>query len=216
MISFSKTASRNGTSDEVHQLSSRTGSDYLYSRFRPGLLSTLAFLLLFISGAQCIFHSLTAGRHRAHINQYIKEAKEIAWRPHGGNPPLSGARKYVTLTSEGEEGGGPVRKFVVDFDGSVFFIDEQTGEESLLDVNEIEGASWRRTLVYTFPVMIWNVSVGRFLGKGGKKAHIKEVESDEDAATVSGAQGNGNTLGSGKHTKAEKVAGGRRKVKKRN
>lgn len=162
-----------------------------------------------------MFHSLTASRHRAHINRYIKEAKEIAWRPHGGNPPLSGARKYITLTSEGEEGMGPARKFVVDFDGSVFFIDEQTGEENLLDVNEIEGASWKRTLVYTLPIMLWKVSSGRFLGKVGKKAQIEEVEEEVDVAIVSGGQGDENTLGSGKHVRAEKVAGGRRKVKRR-
>jgi len=111
---------------------------------------------------------------------------------------------------------GPVRKFVVDYDGSVFFLDEQTGEESLLDVNEIEGASWKRTLVYTLPTMLWNVSVGRFLGKGGQKAQSEEVEDDDETAMVNGEQGNGNSLGSGKRVKAEKVAGGRRKVKKRN
>jgi hypothetical protein len=159
---------------------------------------------------------LTASRHRAHINRYIKEAKEIAWRPHGGNPPLSGARKYISLSSEGEEGMGPARKFVVDYDGSVFFIDEQTGQENLLDVSEIEGASWKRTLVYTLPLMLWNVSVGRFLGKSGQTTQIEEEVEEDDGITVSGSQGNGNTLGSGKHVKSEKVAGGRRKVKKRN
>jgi hypothetical protein len=171
------------------------------------------FLLLFISGGQYVFHSLTASRHRAHIKRYIKDAKEMAWRPHGGNPPLSGARKYVTLTSEGEEGMGPARKFVVDYDGSVFFIDEQTGEESLLDVNEIEGASWKRTLVYNLPFMLWNTTAGRFLNKKEKVVQEAEVQED-DAVTVSG-NGNGNTLGSRKHVKAEKI-GGKRKVKKRN
>ena len=161
-----------------------------------------------------MFHSLTASRHREHIKRYIKDAKEMAWRPHGGNPPLSGARKYISLTSEGEEGMGPVRKFVVDFDGSVFFIDEQTGEESLLDVNEIDGASWKRTLVYTLPLMLWNTAAKRFLSKKGEGVQNEEVRED-DAVTVSG-KGDGNTLGSGKHVKAEKIAGGRRKVKKRN
>jgi hypothetical protein len=170
------------------------------------------FLLLFISGTQYVFHALTASRHRAHINRYINEAKEIAWRPTGGNPPLSGARKYVTLADQSEEGMGPARKFVVDYDGSVYFLDDKTGEESLLDINEIEGANWRRTLVYVLPTMLWNTSVERFLNKPGGKIEIEVVTEDDEASP---GQSNGNTLGSGKYTKAEK-AGGKRKSKKRN
>lgn len=176
------------------------------------MISTLAFLLLFISGTQYVFHALTANRHRAHINRYIREAKEIAWRPSGGNPPLSGARKYVTLADQSEEGMGPARKFVVDFDGTVYFLDEQTGEESLLDVNEIEGASWKRTLVYVLPTKLWKTSVGRFLNKGEETVEVEEVEEEDEASP---SQTNGSTLPSGKYAKAEKV-GGKRKSKKRN
>jgi hypothetical protein len=124
---------------------------------------------------------------------------------------MSGARKYVTLADQSEEGMGPARKFVVDYDGSVFLLDDKTGEENLLDINEIEGANWRRTLVYVLPTMLWNTSVGRFLNKPRRKIEIEEVEEDE----ASPDQTNGNTLGSGKYTKAEKV-GGKRKSKKRN
>src|ERR1700737_4175946 len=161
-------------SSSLNELTFRSGTDFLYSRFRPGLLTTLAFLILFISGMQLIFQTVTASRHRAHINRYISEAKEIAWRPHGGNPPMSGARKYVTLSDQTEERSGLARKFVVDYDGSVFFIDEQTGEESLLDVSEIEGANWRRTLIYVLPTMLWNVTVGRVLQKKAKET-VEEV-----------------------------------------
>jgi hypothetical protein len=107
---------------------------------------------------------------------------------------------------------GPARKFVVDYDGSVYFLDDKTGEESFLDINEIEGANWRRTLVYVLPTMLWNTSVGRFLNKPGEKVEIEEVVEEDDASPD---QTNGNTLGSGKYTKAEKV-GGKRKSKKRN
>jgi DnaJ family protein C protein 1 len=194
-------------------LTFRSGTDFLYSRFRPGLITTLVFLILFISGMQLTFHALTASRHRAHINRYIREAKEQAWRPSGGIPPLSGARKYVTLSDQTEEGAGPARKFVVDFDGSVFFIDGETGEESFLDVNEIEGANWRRTLIYVLPTTIWNATAGRLL----QKKSVKETEDAIEQVESSGAeQSNGNTPGAqGKYSKAEKV-GGRRKAKKRN
>lgn len=107
---------------------------------------------------------------------------------------------------------GPARKFVVDFDGSVYFLDEQTGEESLLDVNEIEGASWKRTLVYVLPIMFWNTSVGRFLNKRGEEVEVEEVVEEDEASPT---HTNGNTLASGKYVKAEKV-GGKRKSKKRN
>ena len=107
---------------------------------------------------------------------------------------------------------GPARKFVVDYDGGVFFLDDKTGEESFLDINEIEGANWRRTLVYVLPTMLWNTTVGRFLNKPGEKVEIEEVVEEDDATPD---QNNGNTLGSGKYTKAEKI-GGKRKSKKRN
>jgi hypothetical protein len=188
----------------------RTGTDYLYSRFRPGLTFTFVFLLLFISGMQYLFHSLTANRHRAHINRYIEEVKEIAWRPHGGNPPLNGAKKYITIADKSEEGDGPSRRFAIEFDGSVYFVDPKTGEESLLDVGEVEGANWKRTLIYAFPVSIWNAVTRRVLKKNEK---VLEESVEEDGSRVE--QENGKATGMGKHVKAEKVAG-RRKAKKKN
>jgi hypothetical protein len=50
------------------------------------------------------------------------------------------------------------------------------------------------------------------LNKPGEKVEIEEVVEEDDASPD---QTNGNTLGSGKYTKAEKV-GGKRKSKKRN
>jgi len=188
----------------------RSGTDYLYSRFRPGLGFTLVFLILFISGMQYIFHSLTASRQRAHINRYIAEVKEIAWRPHGGNPPVSGARKYVTLADQSEEGTGPARKFAVDFAGNVFLVDPATGEEGLLDVGEIEGAHWKRTLIYVLPIWVWNLIRTRFLGEKGQ---VVEDKVDQDDI-MTGNSEIGKATGLGKHIRAEKV-GGRRKVKKR-
>ena len=187
----------------------RTGTDYLYSRFRPGLTFTLIFLLLFVSGMQYLFQALTASRHRAHINSYIEEVKEVAWRPHGGNPPVSGVRKYVTLADQSEEGTGAARKFAIDFDGSVYFVDPKSGEESYLDVNEIEGANWKRTLIYVLPVSLWNVTIGRVLKK-------KEMKVDEEVKEENRVEHqNGKSSGMGKHIKAEKVAG-KRKAKKKN
>ena len=187
---------------------SRTGTDYLYSRFRPGLSFTLIFLLVFISGMQYLFHSLTASRHRAHINRYIEEAKEVAWRPHGGNPPVTGARKYVTLADQSEEGTGPARKFAIDFDGSVYFVDPKTGEESYLDINEIEGPNWKRTLIYVLPISLWNTTIGRVLNK-------KEMKVEHEVEGNGVEHQNGKSSGMGKHVKAEKVAG-KRKSKKKN
>lgn len=188
----------------------RTGKDYLYSRFRPGLALTLAFLLFFISGMQYLFHSLTASRQRAHITRYIDEVKEIAWRPSGGQPPLSGAKKYVTLGDQSEEGEGRSRKFAVEFDGDVYFIDPETGAESLLDVGEIEGPSWRRTLLYYLPVLVWSNTIGRVLKKKNKIEAIGEGNGSSEGVKENGLASTGS-----KHVKAEKVAG-KRKVKKRN
>lgn len=196
-----------GGSNKFHY---RTGEDFLYARFRPGLVLTLVFLFLFISGMQYLFHSLTASRQRAHITRYIEQVKEIAWRPHGGQPPLSGAKKYVTLGGDQNEEGevGPSRRFAVEFTGNVYFIDPKTGEESLLDVAEIEGASWRRTLLYSLPALVWRNTIARVLEKKGDvKALVQngpdgQVKEDGKASVLD------------KHSKAEKVAG-QRKVKKK-
>lgn len=156
---------------------------------------------------QYLFHALTASRQRAHINRYIEEVKEIAWRPHGGNPPVTGARKYVTLADQSEEGTGPARKFAIDFDGSVYFVDPKTGEESYLDINEIEGPNWKRTLIYVLPILLWNTTIGRVLKNEMKVEHEVEGNGVEHQ--------NGKSPGMGKHVKAEKVAG-KRKSKKKN
>jgi hypothetical protein len=96
----------------------------------------------------------------------------------------------------------------------VFFIDDRTGEESLLDVSEIEGANWRKTLVYVLPNTLWNLTGGRLLPK--KEPKETAEETNEEDGSSGGEQSNGKTLGGqGKHAKAEKV-GGRRKAKKRN
>jgi hypothetical protein len=161
---------------------------------------------------QYVFHSVTASRHRGHIQRFIDDAKEIAWRPHGGNAPVSAVRKYVTLADQSEDGVGPSRKFAVEFDGRVFFVDDKTGEEALLNVDEIEGASWRRTLLYSLPVFCWNLAAQRVLKTKGINNAVGEMERLEE---VTETNGNGPT-DKPKYTKVEKVAGGRRKSKKKN
>jgi hypothetical protein len=186
----------------------RTGKDYLYSRFRPGLALTLIFLFLFISGMQYLFHSLTASRQRAHIDRYIEQVKEIAWRPHGGQAPLSGAKKYITLGDQSEDGDGRSRKFAIDFMGNVYLIDPDTGAENLLDVNEIEGASWKRTLLYSLPMLVWRSTVGRLLKKG-------EVEPVKEAGASGEVKEDAKSSDMSNHVKAEKIAG-KRRVKRKN
>jgi hypothetical protein len=181
----------------------------LYSRFRPGLGLTLAFLFLFVAGMQYTFHALTANRQRAHMSRYIDEVKEVAWRPSGGNPPLSGAKKYITLQDQSRDGDRPARKFAIDFGGNVYLVDAQTGEEHLLDLGEIEGAHWKRTIIYSLPISLWVFGTGMF----EKKENVAVPEEDTEEHEENG--GTSTPTGMGKYEKAEKV-GGRRKAKKRN
>lgn len=164
---------------------------------------------------QYLFQALTASRQRAFIKRYIDEVKQTAWRPSGGLPPLSGARKYVSLGAENDEGDRRVRKFAVDFDGSVYLVDEKTGEESLLDTKDVEEASWKRTLVYTFPLYVWNLVMSRV--KTAPKIVQKREEKGHrlGSGEESGKKENGKGQGAGGHAKIEKV-GGQRRVKKRN
>jgi hypothetical protein len=156
---------------------------------------------------QYTFHALTANRQRAHMNRFIEDVKELAWKPTGGNPPLTGTKKYVTLPDQSEDGSGQTRRFAIDFGGNVYLVDPKSGEENLLDLGEIQGAHWKRTLVYSLPVSLWAFGVGLFEKKEKGVEIAEEPSVNEENGVAS------NPLG--KHVKAEKVAG-RRKARKRN
>ncbi|CAG8498710.1 2162_t:CDS:2 [Paraglomus brasilianum] len=55
------------------------GTGYYYSRYQPGLLTVLAFLVVLVSTVQYIVFWITFVQDKKRIRYYIHRAREIAW-----------------------------------------------------------------------------------------------------------------------------------------
>lgn len=122
------------------------GTDYYYSRYRPGLGTVLVFLYLLSATAQYWFKRLTAHQHRKHMSSIIEEAKDHAWS--GGMP---GSQRKVTLSSG--------KTFMVHPTGQVNLIDENI--EYPLDLDEIQNPTWKDTILYSVPMMLYYKTTGK-------------------------------------------------------
>ncbi|GAA6043049.1 hypothetical protein JCM8097_005132 [Rhodosporidiobolus ruineniae] len=82
------------------------GTGYYYSRYRPGLGSVVAGLLVFSCFVQYLFQYLTARLQKVRIDQFRQQALEAAWGP--TKKPLSGKKKLkVKLSEQGDPLGIP-------------------------------------------------------------------------------------------------------------
>ncbi|KAK9450852.1 uncharacterized protein V1518DRAFT_411869 [Limtongia smithiae] len=192
------------------------GTGYYYARFRPGLFTVLLFIYLLSSLAHYVILSITASSERARMDRRISECKASAWP--SGFPPADGSSRRL----QSPDG----RVFVVHVDGSVWIVDNSSGTEYLLDVNAIEGATWKRTLLVRLPTWVWRASVGRFVKsgeeevpelvekqpkkKGGKKRSAVPVdEVTGESAGETKIVGEGKVIAA-----AASVAGSRRRRRK--
>lgn len=123
------------------------GTDYYYSRYRPGLFSVLVFLFLLSSTVQYWFKKLTASQHRKYMNSIIEEAKDQAWS--GGFPST---QRKVTLSNG--------KAFMVYPTGSVTLIDGSKMEFPL-DPDEIPDPTWRETILFTLPSKLYYKVTGK-------------------------------------------------------
>lgn len=122
------------------------GTDYYYSRYRPGLGSVLVFLYLFVSAAQYGLLRLQASRQRQHVEAIIAEAKAAAWPD--GLP--SGKPRRVTMPN-----GRPLS---VHPTGEVFLVEDDA--EYRLDPSEVVFPTWRDTLAFRLPMWVVNKARG--------------------------------------------------------
>lgn len=118
------------------------GSDYFYSRYRPGIGFVIVFLYLLIGGGQFVAAKITASQHRKHMSSVIDEAKSTAWP---GGFPESGKRK-IALSS------GKV--FMVYPDGLVSLVENNVEYPLLLD--DIQDPKWSETIIFTFPLRVFH------------------------------------------------------------
>lgn len=76
------------------------GTDYYYSRFRPGLGSVLIGLFLVVGGgAHYATLILSWKRQRAFVQRYIREARRAAWGDESGIPGLANIGTGVSTST---------------------------------------------------------------------------------------------------------------------
>ncbi|KAK9370952.1 hypothetical protein V1509DRAFT_615318 [Lipomyces kononenkoae] len=189
------------------------GTGYYYARFRPGLLTVLVFLYLAGSGAHYLVLDITTKKARSRMERYISECKAQAWP--NGFPPADSSKRKVTY-----ENG---KVFMVYHDGTVWIVDSVTNEEYLLDVTEIEQATWRKTMLFRLPIWLWSASLGRYINfperehETAKKptGQMATSKIEKSAALPVQEDSTKKVLGDGKVVReASNVAGGRRRRRK--
>lgn len=135
------------------------GTDYLYSRFRPGIVLTLIVLFVVISAFQYATLRISRKQDHKRMTALIDEIKVLAW----GNslvPPLDGLARRVQSPSGKEFHVSPV--------GEVSLIDEdEKGKEFLapLDAADINlKPNFKETFFYLLPCRLWNYTLGYVTG----------------------------------------------------
>ncbi|KDQ64560.1 hypothetical protein JAAARDRAFT_28204 [Jaapia argillacea MUCL 33604] len=168
------------------------GTGYYYSRFRPGLVTVLAFLTILTSGLQYLVHNMNYKRDLARIEKFVTDAKTAAW---GAKMiPLEGQRKVrvnlggpTRVDDEGNVIGGKTVDMVVE--GNDVFILESDGSLTPLDTSAATPPSIRRTWFISF--------LASLSAKYIPKKSSRTEDSDDSASeleTVEGFQVDDNDL----------------------
>lgn len=148
------------------------GTDYFYSRYRPGIGFVAVFLFLLVGFGHYVALKITASRHRSHMSMIIQDAKATAW-PAGF--PESGKKK-ISLPN------GKV--FMVYPDGGVTLVENNIEYPLLLE--DIHDPKIKDTLLYTLPLKLFHQFFppkppGRVLGTKEKSDTTpKSTEGETD------------------------------------
>ncbi|KAG9005762.1 hypothetical protein FRB94_001328 [Tulasnella sp. JGI-2019a] len=180
------------------------GTGYYYSRYRPGLISVLVFLVTLTSCMQLFVQRYNYRKDKRRIQGYITKAKKLAWGP--DMKPQPGAKKVRILLTEQP---GDDRSFEMLVEGEdVYLITD--GEKELLDENVAIKPPWSNT---------WAISLARnqiakafpklMAAEDAHAAEAEEEESTDDAAED--VDGEGKPSGKTSARKATDMAGGKRR-----
>lgn len=125
------------------------GTDYFYTRYRPGLVSVLVFLYIFIGVSQFYLLKLSASRDRKRIQNIIDDAIEASGWPFTGGQ----AGKRVIQMPNG-------RIFAVYPEGSVFLVDDKKNEYHV-KIQDVRDPVWTDTILVRLPAWILTKITGK-------------------------------------------------------
>lgn len=129
------------------------GTGYYYSRFRPGLGTVLAFLVVLSTGLHYVVQRMNYKRDLARIEYILSQAKLAAWGPK--MIPTGSQRKVKVnlggpprLDEDGNVMQGKTIEMVVESNGNIFML-EADGEQTPIDAGAATRPSLRRTWFIT-------------------------------------------------------------------
>ncbi|KAI3405404.2 hypothetical protein KGF56_001800 [Candida oxycetoniae] len=129
------------------------GTGYYYSKYRPGLITTIIFIYIFVGTFHYFALKINRKQDYKRIANIRNEIKAQAW---GGSqvPPLDGSDRKLTSEASG-------KTFIVKSTGDVYV---DTGNElHLINENEINlNPCFKDTLFFKLPAITYNASLGRF------------------------------------------------------
>jgi len=125
------------------------GTGYYYSRFRPGLGTVLAFLVVLSTGLHYVVQRMNYKRDLARIEHILGRAKLAAWGP---KMIPAGSRRKVKVNLGGpprldEDGNvmqGRTIDMAVESNGDIFML-EADGEQTPINASATTPPSFRRT-----------------------------------------------------------------------
>lgn len=158
------------------------GTGYYYSRFRPGMGTTVIFLYVLVG----LFHFVSVKINRKQdykrVVQLKEQIKSQAWN---GSilPPEDGSDRKITNSMNGKEfivhNSGEVSLFETAEDGSPIY--------HPIDENQIRvDIGFKDTIFFKLPVFFYNQTLGRFLGQidtSEKLPEPKTLENDSSKKT---------------------------------
>lgn len=145
------------------------GTDYYYSRYRPGLVTVLIFLYFLAGMTQYTFLRLTANQHRKHMSMIIDEVKRQAW----GDGIPSTQRKVVLPNG---------KTFMAYPGGDIALLDD--GAEHPLNIEGIKNPALKDTILYKVPEYMYYRATGKTPLNGARVLGGKDDERSS-AATKS-------------------------------
>ncbi|RLV95438.1 hypothetical protein JA1_000990 [Spathaspora sp. JA1] len=160
------------------------GTGYYYSKFRPGVGTTLVILYIIVGTLHMVSLRINRKQDYKRIADLKSTLVKEAWE---GSPfPPAGITDRKLVNEAG-------KAFVVKPDGSVYVVDssdsDTEGELVELDENEINlKPGFKESLFFKIPVAIYNLSIGNWISKpidtsityvNPKRAQAQEAEKVE-------------------------------------